>query len=74
MARKYSPQPRGEKKRRPVSSAFLQELDKAVKKEMDLWGVSRSFVIANAVGFALNVKEQPTYRVQKPHRLLRRVV
>lgn len=47
--------------RRPVSSAFIDRLEKAVRAEMDRFGVSRSFVIATAVAHALGVNDQPDY-------------
>lgn len=60
--RKLTTQPRlvGER-RQPVSSAFMAELERAVRREMARFNVSRSFVIATAVAYALDVKEQPTY-------------
>jgi hypothetical protein len=48
--------------RQPVHSAFLPQVERAVEREMSRWGVSRAFVIATAVAYALGVKEQPDYR------------
>lgn len=59
--------------RLPVGSAFARDLERAVELEMRRWGVSRSFVIARAVAFALNVEEQADYRQFSTKQLIRRV-
>jgi hypothetical protein len=46
----------------PVSSAFLDAVEAAVAREMRRFNVSRSFVIATAVAYALKVEEQADYR------------
>jgi hypothetical protein len=51
--------------RQPVSSALLREVERAVRREMTRWNVSRSFVIATAVAHALGVEEQPDYRTER---------
>lgn len=48
--------------RQPAHSAFIPDLEKAVQQEMRTWGVTRSFVIATCVAFALKVEEQPNYK------------
>lgn len=59
--------------RLPVGSAFAKDLERAVESEMRRWGVSRSFVIARAVAFALGVEEQADYRKFTGSQLIRRV-
>lgn len=49
-------------KRQPVHSAFIEEIERAVQREMRFFRVSRSFVIATAVAHALGVDEQEDYR------------
>jgi len=55
-------QPRYGSPRLAVGSSFIPDLEKAVKREMLKHNVSRSFVIATAVAFALGIDEQPDYR------------
>jgi hypothetical protein len=73
--RKLTTQPRlvGER-RQPVSSAFMAELERAVRREMARFHVSRSFVIATAVADALGVESQPHYAAFKPGPKLLRIV
>lgn len=79
MKRKLVTQPRLKGERRePVSSAFMHELERAIRREMARFHVSRSFVIATAVAEALGVKEQASYSEnaavygRKPNLLLHR--
>ncbi len=62
MSRKFRSQPRYGSPRLHVGSAFIPDLELAVEAEMRKYGVSRSFVIATAVAFALSIDEQPDYR------------
>ena len=55
-------QPRYRGGRIPVHSAFIPDLEVAIRREMAIFGVSRSFVIATATAFALGVDEQPDYK------------
>jgi hypothetical protein len=61
-------QPRLDKPRTPVGSAFMDKLEAAVEKECKRFGVSRSFVIAVAVAHSLGINEQPDYIDIKPTR------
>jgi hypothetical protein len=45
----------------PVGSAFVTQLEQAVERECKRWNVSRSFVIATCVAFALGVDDQADY-------------
>lgn len=58
---KYRRQPRYVGGRQPVTSGFIPDLEKAVRREMRKFNVSRSFVIATCVAYALGVEEQPDY-------------
>jgi hypothetical protein len=62
MKNKILRQPRYLGGRQPVNSAFIPDIEKAVEREMKRFNVSRSFVIATCVAFALGIDEQPDYR------------
>ena len=47
----------------PASTGLIQDAENAVRAEMRQWNVSRSFVIATCVKFALNIEEQEDYHV-----------
>lgn len=74
MKRRYTSQPRFVGGRIPAHSGFIPELEKAVQREMRRFGVSRSFVIATCVAFAMGVEDQPDYRklnVKQPLRAVK---
>lgn len=52
--------------RTPVQSAFIQEIERAIAREMTKYRCSRSFVIATAVAFAFGIEEQEDYRPVSP--------
>lgn len=63
---------RGGRKR--VSSSVAQAIEKALLAEMARYGVSRSFVIANALAFTFCIDDVDDYRGdKKPAPRLRRV-
>jgi hypothetical protein len=41
--------------RKPYSTAVEQKIERAIEKECVRYGVSRSFVIANALAFTFNI-------------------
>jgi hypothetical protein len=62
-------------RRTPMGTAVISPLEDAIASEMRRYGVSRSFVIATCVAYALGVDEQADYaKVPAVHRRkLRRV-
>jgi hypothetical protein len=48
--------------RQYVNSAFIPDIELAVEREMKRYNVTRSFVIATCVAYALQVEEQADYR------------
>lgn len=42
--------------RTPMGTAVIDQIERAIQKEMARYGVSRSFVIANALAFTFNIK------------------
>lgn len=49
-------------KRIPMGTSVISPLERAVRAEMSRFKVSRSFVIATCVAYALNVNEQEDYK------------
>lgn len=52
--------------RTPAFTGLIPGLEAAIQKEMDRFGVTRSFVIATACAFALGIEDQPNYRPESP--------
>jgi len=42
--------------RTPMGTAVVDQIEKAIRKEMARYGVSRSFVIANALAFTFGIE------------------
>lgn len=42
-------------KRKPMSTAVLTEIEQCITREMARYGVSRSFVIANALAYTFSI-------------------
>ena len=42
--------------RTPMGTAVIDQIERAIQKEMARYGVSRSFVIANALAFTFGIK------------------
>lgn len=42
-------------KRKPMSTAVLAEIELCIEREMARYGVSRSFVIANALAYTFSI-------------------
>jgi hypothetical protein len=59
--------------RKPASTGLISPLDRAIAREQQRFGVSRAFVIATAVAFALDVPAQEDYRTSDNPRKLRLV-
>lgn len=57
--------------RHPASTGLITDLERAIKREQERFGVSRAFVIATACAFALDVPEQENYRTPDAKRKLR---
>lgn len=51
-------------RREPVGSAFTPALKRAADREAARWGVTRSYVLANAAAFALGV-DAPDYKTPR---------
>jgi hypothetical protein len=47
--------------RRPAYTGMTQQIEKAVRDEMRMYKVSRSFVIANALAFTFKIEGQEDY-------------
>lgn len=48
--------------RKRVGSAVTQQIERRLKQEMRIWGVSRSFVIANALAFTFHITLEDDYK------------
>lgn len=55
-------QPKTKEEKQQVGSRFVPKLEAAVEREMKRFKVSRSFVIAECVAFALGVKLDYSYK------------
>jgi hypothetical protein len=60
--------------RTPVASGVIRDIEHAIAAEQRKYGVSRSFVIAVALGAFFGIDEQETYRdrEREPLRLVSR--
>jgi hypothetical protein len=73
VRRRPRTQPRVPGGRLPAGSALLPELERELRREAARFGVSRSFVIATALAWVLDVEAQPDYRrTRTPLRLVHR--
>jgi hypothetical protein len=50
-------------RRSPVSTAVTKEIERHLQQEMRRYGVSRSFVIANALAFVFDIEVVEDYRL-----------
>lgn len=71
---KHRPQPRIPGVHRiPRGTSLLPALERALQREADRFGVSKSHVLASMAAFLLDVEEQPDYKEPPARRGLRLV-
>lgn len=58
--------------RLPGYTGLLPELERALQREADRFGVTKSFVLASMAAFLLDVEEQPDYRPASKLRLIKK--
>lgn len=51
-----------------VSAGLAAAIERALEREVARWDVSKAFVTATALAFALGVSEQPDYKRLRPVR------